>query len=63
MSREEIIEMLKSIGVTPTARRPVSFVGFVTVFQLFAELVAKKEREEFIHEPASTTTQAKGNQC
>jgi len=36
MSREEIIEMLKSIGVTPAARRPVSFDGYVTVFQLFA---------------------------
>jgi hypothetical protein len=46
MNREEIIERLESIGVTPMAIRPTSFKGYVDVFQKFAALVAAKEREE-----------------
>ena len=46
MNRQEIIEMLESIGVTAMAMRPTSFKGYVDVFQKFADIVAAKEREE-----------------
>jgi hypothetical protein len=46
MNREEITEMLASIGVSKYAVRPHSWKGNVDVFQKFAALVAAKEREE-----------------
>lgn len=45
MNREEIIDMLESIGVTPMAMGPTSFKVYFEVFQKFTALVAAKERE------------------
>ena len=46
MNREEIIEMLASIGVSEYTVRPHSWKGNVDVFRKFADLVAAKEREK-----------------
>ena len=46
MTREEITEMLASIGVTPMAMRPTSFKGYVEVFQKFADIVAERTKED-----------------
>lgn len=45
MNREEITEMLESIGVTRFAVRPHNWEGNLAVFEKFAALVAAKERE------------------
>lgn len=50
MNRQDIIDMLESIGVTAMAMRPTSFKGYVDVFQKFADLVAEKEREAYNRE-------------
>jgi hypothetical protein len=44
MNRQEITEILESIGVTRLALRPHSWEGNLAVFEKFAALVAAKER-------------------
>jgi hypothetical protein len=45
MTPAEIIAMLASVGVTPDAKRPTTWDGYLDVFSQFAALVAAKERE------------------
>lgn len=45
MTRDEIIAILKTVGVYPAAKLPTTWDGFVDVFSAFAENVADAERE------------------